>query len=135
MRASKTHGAQELRRKIITRAGAIALVAYLVTAATSCTPVQSGGGTAGTSCTEDMPCWDCHTMGNHVCGPVSAKLHETKGTISFYDRDGKRLAGYVMETAEGVTLLAKVTGAQLAYVPWNRVEVPCWSTHPCEVQR
>lgn len=21
-----------------------------------------------TTCFEDMPCWDCHTMGNHVCG-------------------------------------------------------------------
>lgn len=20
-------------------------------------------------CEEDMPCWNCHTMGNHVCGP------------------------------------------------------------------
>lgn len=24
-------------------------------------------------CTEDMACWDCHTMGNHVCGlPVTS---------------------------------------------------------------
>lgn len=21
-------------------------------------------------CQEDEPCWDCHTMGNHVCGPA-----------------------------------------------------------------
>lgn len=21
------------------------------------------------ACQEDMPCWDCHTMGNLVCGP------------------------------------------------------------------
>jgi hypothetical protein len=21
-------------------------------------------------CQEDDPCWDCHMMGNHVCGPV-----------------------------------------------------------------
>lgn len=21
-----------------------------------------------THCTEDMPCWNCHTMGNHQCG-------------------------------------------------------------------
>lgn len=21
------------------------------------------------TCAEDDPCWDCHTMGNHVCGP------------------------------------------------------------------
>jgi len=22
-------------------------------------------------CTEDMPCWDCHTMGNMVCGTTT----------------------------------------------------------------
>ena len=22
-------------------------------------------------CEEDQPCWDCHTMGNRVCGPVN----------------------------------------------------------------
>jgi hypothetical protein len=22
-----------------------------------------------TTCMEDMPCWDCTTMGNGVCGP------------------------------------------------------------------
>lgn len=24
-------------------------------------------------CTEDMPCWDCKTMGNRVCGPKSGR--------------------------------------------------------------
>lgn len=23
-------------------------------------------------CQEDEPCWDCKTMGNHICGPVPA---------------------------------------------------------------
>jgi hypothetical protein len=22
-----------------------------------------------THCAEDDPCWNCHTMGNHRCGP------------------------------------------------------------------
>lgn len=22
-------------------------------------------------CAEDEPCWDCHTMGNHLCGPTT----------------------------------------------------------------
>jgi hypothetical protein len=22
-----------------------------------------------TRCLEDMPCWNCHTMGNRICGP------------------------------------------------------------------
>lgn len=26
-----------------------------------------------TACaTEDSPCWDCHTMGNKICGPIPA---------------------------------------------------------------
>ena len=27
-----------------------------------------------TRCEEDMPCWDCSTMGNRVCGPVSVEV-------------------------------------------------------------
>jgi hypothetical protein len=23
-----------------------------------------------TTCVEDMPCWDCTTMGNRICGPT-----------------------------------------------------------------
>ncbi|MFD5245063.1 hypothetical protein ACFWIW_10990 [Amycolatopsis sp. NPDC058340] len=26
-----------------------------------------------TSCEEDQPCWDCHTMGNKVCGPEDVR--------------------------------------------------------------
>jgi hypothetical protein len=26
------------------------------------------------TCTEDMACWDCETMGNHVCGDQRAVL-------------------------------------------------------------
>lgn len=25
---------------------------------------------ANVRCEEDEPCWNCETMGNHVCGPV-----------------------------------------------------------------
>lgn len=24
------------------------------------------------ACHEDMPCWDCETMGNRICGPVES---------------------------------------------------------------
>jgi hypothetical protein len=35
-----------------------------------------------TRCEEDMPCWDCKTMGNHICGPVQAPLdHITAPTV------------------------------------------------------
>lgn len=26
----------------------------------------------GAPCQEDEPCWDCHTMGNRVCGPPAS---------------------------------------------------------------
>ncbi|ABD58177.1 hypothetical protein PBI_COOPER_60 [Mycobacterium phage Cooper] len=26
----------------------------------------------GQQCEEDMPCWDCTTMGNRICGPGQA---------------------------------------------------------------
>lgn len=26
--------------------------------------------TSTTTCAEDMPCWDCSTMGNRICGPL-----------------------------------------------------------------
>lgn len=32
----------------------------------NCTPVPTT-----TTCQEDMPCWDCATMGNLVCGPIT----------------------------------------------------------------
>jgi len=28
------------------------------------------------TCQEDMPCWDCRTMGNRICGPLTAPLTE-----------------------------------------------------------
>jgi hypothetical protein len=28
----------------------------------------SNGQKDTTTCQEDDPCWDCHTMGNHICG-------------------------------------------------------------------
>lgn len=29
------------------------------------------GDAVSVTCEEDMPCWDCVTMGNHICGPVT----------------------------------------------------------------
>lgn len=39
----------------------VSLVAIFILALPACgsTPVR---------CTEDMPCWDCTTMGNKICG-------------------------------------------------------------------
>lgn len=29
-------------------------------------------------CQEDMPCWDCNTMGNHICGPLPAQVGDSQ---------------------------------------------------------
>jgi hypothetical protein len=29
---------------------------------------------AAATCTEDEPCWDCETMGNHICGTMDEGL-------------------------------------------------------------
>lgn len=51
------------------RSWIIALSAVLV--------IWGAGLLAGTAlvtrdrCQEDAPCWNCHTMGNHQCGPIA----------------------------------------------------------------
>lgn len=40
----------------------IALIGILVLA-------SPATGSAPTRCAEDDPCWNCHTMGNLICGP------------------------------------------------------------------
>ena len=31
-----------------------------------------------TACEEDMPCWDCATMGNRICGPQAPTVAATE---------------------------------------------------------
>ncbi len=40
-----------------------------------------------TQCVEDMPCWDCSTMGNRQCGPVITPAGIETDT-------GEHVAGY-----------------------------------------
>lgn len=44
------------------------------------------------TCQEDEPCWDCHTMGNHICGPSPAVIayEGTLGPISWGTLPGSR---------------------------------------------
>ena len=45
--------------------------------APGCCPVDRTPST--TTCEEDMDCWDCSTMGNHVCGTLPTA---TLGTVA-----------------------------------------------------
>lgn len=59
-------------RKII--ALAVATSAIVAGHAIGVALVNVGASTIPTnvsSCQEGQPCWSCHTMGNHLCGPTS----------------------------------------------------------------
>jgi hypothetical protein len=42
---------------------ALAAAALAAAALTACTPAPV--------CQEDDPCWDCHSLGNRICGPAT----------------------------------------------------------------
>lgn len=48
----------------------ILAVGLLVGSLSACTKAQEHAWlkATGQKCEEDMPCWDCHVDGNHVCG-------------------------------------------------------------------
>lgn len=60
----------------------------------ACTPpVQGGVGTplgpisGADHCTEDMPCFNCRTMGNHVCGTdqsVTVGVYDSPARTTYY---------------------------------------------------
>lgn len=45
-----------------------ALVAFAVLGTALVLAAAALWPAAGTRCEEDMSCWNCQTMGNHVCG-------------------------------------------------------------------
>lgn len=63
-------------RRLGERIGFAGIAAATVLAAgvglVGCKPVAGTPSPATSSCEEDQPCWDCHTMGNHQCGPEQA---------------------------------------------------------------
>ena len=54
---------------------AIGVIALLTVAASA--PAHHNGtphvtpSPTSTACVEDMPCWNCNTMGNYTCGPTA----------------------------------------------------------------
>lgn len=42
----------------------------VLTAGCAAGPNQGPSGPAAADCVEDDACWNCSTMGNHVCGPT-----------------------------------------------------------------
>lgn len=46
------------------------ILSAILTLAVGCaSPARVQVPTSTTSCQEDMPCWDCTSMGNRICGP------------------------------------------------------------------
>lgn len=55
--------------------------------------VSLSGTRHTTRCTEDMACWDCKTMGNHICGPVAPDIHVGPPPAVACLKDGRVVTG------------------------------------------
>lgn len=54
--------------------GLVTVVAVVAVLLAGCKPVEGKPSPAPVAaCEEDQPCWDCHTMGNKVCGPEDVR--------------------------------------------------------------
>jgi hypothetical protein len=53
----------------------------------------------GQECQEDMPCWDCETMGNRICGPTFARILDGGG-IEVYDGHDRLITVIAPERVE-----------------------------------
>lgn len=49
----------------------LATIGLALVMLTACQPDHTPNVTTTTRCVEDDPCWNCATMGNHLCGPQS----------------------------------------------------------------
>ncbi|MFD0918875.1 hypothetical protein [Saccharopolyspora rosea] len=67
-------------RRIITALATAAVLATVTQYVISLVnrPVPSPTPPAVQHCEEDQPCWDCHTMGNHRCGPTRPETPATR---------------------------------------------------------
>lgn len=61
------HGADKARWE---PAPAVVLIPTATSTTSTTVPAVVAATPPTTRCQEDMPCWNCHTMGNHVCGTL-----------------------------------------------------------------
>lgn len=47
-----------------------AVIALLIALLMALQALMAGPPSPTDRCWEDEPCWDCHTMGNRICGPT-----------------------------------------------------------------
>lgn len=55
----------------------------LVFGAAYCSPPVHIGKAKHVTCTEDMRCWNCHTMGNHVCAQLQTICDHKHARLEF----------------------------------------------------
>ena len=77
---------------------------------------------APTTCVEDESCWDCSTLGNGVCGPLTADAHgdimvlkDSNGMQVEYDRYSSHDKDFVIFYNE--------VGDTVGVVQWGQVDV------------
>lgn len=72
----------------------------------------------GQRITEDDPRWDCHTMGNKICGPLTYELEPLYVTVHLGHFDAVNMAGVMLsefETRAQLETYAKDKGFQIIY--------------------
>jgi hypothetical protein len=73
MTAAQRWGSEALLWLLV--AAAIAVGAYMLGRMTADhSPAPRPAPTVTSTCTEDMSCWDCRTMGNRQCGPTTVEV-------------------------------------------------------------
>lgn len=89
-----------MNRKSHNRCAAQCVAALILAFALSaCCPTRlvNLGSAKHVTCTEDMRCWDCTTMGNHVCGTPQQRCERKYGphVDSYVNKHGDIVCEYV----------------------------------------
>lgn len=64
------------------------------------TPTPTAAQTTAPACEEDMPCWDCETMGNKVCGPTAEETTAAYAALEYHGYSDADYMGIFADTEE-----------------------------------
>lgn len=65
-----------IRLVVLAFAGLAMFLTYTYASGAHAAPVVVTHNAAPNTCQEDEACWDCTSMGNHVCGPHDKVMHD-----------------------------------------------------------
>jgi len=72
------------------------VAAALLTGAAATSPAAASRRPA-VPCQEDQACWNCHTMGNRICGPIlippAVWVRDEAGTVTYSEMMAETMPG------------------------------------------